>query len=28
VKVSSRSLVWQSLFAALALGLLLTLGVW
>jgi surfeit locus 1 family protein len=26
--VSSRSLVWQSLFAALALGLLLTLGVW
>ena len=28
MKVSSRSLVWQSLFAALALGLLLTLGVW
>ena len=26
MKVSSRSLVWQSLFAALALGLLLTLG--
>ena len=26
--MSSRSLVWQSLFAALALGLLLTLGVW
>jgi surfeit locus 1 family protein len=28
VSVTSRSLVWQSLFAALALGLLLTLGVW
>lgn len=28
MNVSSRSLVWQSLFAALGLGLLLTLGVW